>query len=206
MSNALSFVEFSVNQSCFIALYSCMMQMNSKLWVFLGTIVGLLVGIAGGYFLDQRMNLGGRAMESVSDDGEASDHEASDGEASDELKFDGTQKEMNEDGDLECRRSQEKMDSTLAELRSKVVDRGVASMQALQLLNDSQVAWQKSMEKLLAMYWPPQDDSRSYGSVFPMCLSMMKARLIEKRIEDLREILDWEEGDVCIPAWPALQR
>ena len=117
MSNALSFVEFSVNQSCFIALYSCMMQMNSKLWVFLGTIAGFLVGIAGGYFLDQQMNLGGRAMESVSDDGEASD----------ELKFDGTQGEMNEDGDLECRRSQEKMDSTLTELRSKVVGKDLAS-------------------------------------------------------------------------------
>ena len=64
------------------------MQMNSKLWVFLGTMAGLLVGIAGGYFLDQRMNLGGRAMESVSDDGEASDDEASD-----EIKFDGTQRE-----------------------------------------------------------------------------------------------------------------
>ena len=172
------------------------MQMNSKLRVFLGTMAGLLVGIAGGYFLDQQMNLGGRAMESVSDDGEASD----------EIKFDGTQREMNEDGDLECQRSQGKMDSTLTELRSKVVGKDVASMQALQLLNDSQDAWQKSMEKLLAMYWPPQDDSRYYGSVFPMCLSMMKARLIEKRIEDLREILDWEEGDVCIPAWPALQR
>lgn len=196
MSSALSSVAFSVNQSCYSALYSCMMQMNSKLRVFLGTMVGLLVGIAGGYFLGQQMNLGGRAMESVSDDDEASD----------EIKFDGTQREMNEDGDLECRRSQEKMDSTLAELRSKVVGKDVASMQALQLLNDSQDAWQKSMEKLLAMYWPPQDDSRSYGSVFPMCLSMMKARLIEKRIEDLREILDWEEGDVCIPAWPALQR
>ena len=157
--------------------------------------------LQGGYFLDQRMNLGGRAMESVSDDGEASDHEASD-----ELKFDGTQREMNEDGDLECRRTQGKMDSTLAELRSKVIGKDVASMRALQLLNDSQVAWQKSMKKLLAMYWPPQDDSRSYGSVFPMCLSMMKARLIEKRIEDLRENLDWEEGEVCIPAWPALQR
>ena len=169
--------------------------MNSKLRVFLGTMAGLLVGIAGGYFLDQQMNLGGRAMESVSDDDEASD----------EIKFDGTQREMNEDGDLECRRSQEKMDSTLAELRSKVVGKDVASMQALQLLNDSQVAWQKSMETLLAMYWPPQDDSRTYGSVFPMCFSMMKARLIEKRIKDLREILDWEEGDVCIPAWPALQ-
>ena len=172
------------------------MKMNSKLQVFLGTMVGLLVGIAGGYFLGQQMNLGGRAMESVSDDDEASD----------EIKFDGTQREMNEDGDLECQRSQGKMDSTLTELRSKVVGKDVASMQALQLLNDSQDAWQKSMEKLLAMYWPPQDDSRYYGSVFPMCLSMMKARLIEKRIEDLREILDWEEGDVCIPAWPALQR
>ena len=200
MSSSLSFVEFSVNQSCFIALYSCMMQMNSKLWVFLGTIAGFLVGIAGGYFLDQQMNLGGRAMESVSDDDEASDDEASD-----EIKFDGTQREMNEDGDLECQRSQGTMDSTLTELRNKVVGKDVASMQALQLLNDSQVAWQKSMETLLAMYWPPQDDSRTYGSVFPMCFSMMKARLIEKRIKDLREILDWEEGDVCIPAWPALQ-
>ena len=178
-----------------------MMQMNSKLRVFLGIMAGLLVGIAGGYFLDQRMNLGGRAMESVSDDDEASDHEVSD-----EIKFDGTQREMNEDGDLECQRSQKKMDATLTELRSKVVGKDVASMQALQLLNDSQDAWQKSMEKLLAMYWPPPDDSRSYGSVFPMCFSMMKARLIEKRIEDLRAILDWEEGDVCIPAWPALPR
>ena len=177
------------------------MQMNSKLRVFLGTMAGLLVGIAGGYFLDQQMNLGERAMESVSDDDEASDDEASD-----EIKFDGTQREMNEDGDLECQRSQKKMDATLTELRSKVVGKDVVSMQALQLLNDSQDAWQKSMETLLAMYWPPQDDSRSYGSVFPMCLSMMKARLIEKRIEDLRAILDWEEGDVCIPAWPALPR
>ena len=165
--------------------------MNSKLRVFLGTMVGLLVGIAGGYFLGQQMNLGGRAMESVSDDDEASD----------EIKFDGTQREMNEDGDLECQRSQGKMDSTLTELRSKVVGKDVASMQALQLLNDSQDAWQKSMEKLLAMYWPPQDDSRYYGSVFPMFLSMLKARLIEKRIDDLRAILDWEDGDVCIPAW-----
>ena len=125
------------------------MQMNSKLRVFLGTMSGLLVGIAGGYFLDQQSNWNGRAMESVSDDDEASD----------ELKFDGTQREMNEDGDLECRRSQEKMDSTLAELRGKVVGKDVASMQALQLLNDSQDAWQKSMETLLAMYWPPQDDN-----------------------------------------------
>ena len=201
MSNALSFVEFSVNQSCFIALYSCMMQMNSKLRVFFGTMAGLLVGIAGGYFLGQQMNWHGSELESVSDDDEASDHDASD-----ELKFDGTQREMNEDGDLECQRSQKKMDATFTQLRNKVVGKDVASMQALQLLNDSQDAWQKSMETLLAMYWPPQDDSRSYGSVFPMCLSMMKARLIEKRIEDLREILDWEEGDVCIPAWPALQR
>ncbi len=59
------------------------MQMNSKLRVFLGTMAGLLVGIAGGYFLGQRMNLGGRAMESVSDDDEASD----------ELKFDRTAKQ-----------------------------------------------------------------------------------------------------------------
>ena len=201
MSNALSFVEFSVNQSCFIALYSCMMQMNSKLRVFFGTMAGLLVGIAGGYFLGQQMNWHGSELESVSDDDEASDHDASD-----ELKFDGTQREMNEDGDLECQRSQKKMDATFTQLRNKVVGKDVASMQALQLLNDSQDAWQKSMETLLAMYWPPQDDSRSYGSVFPMCFSMMKARLIEKRIKDLREILDWEEGDVCIPAWPALQR
>ena len=59
------------------------MQMNSKLRVFLGTMVGLLVGIAGGYFLGQQMNLGGRAMESVSGDDEAAD----------ELKFDRTAKQ-----------------------------------------------------------------------------------------------------------------
>ena len=98
------------------------MQINSKLRVFLGTMAGLLFGIAGGYFLGQQSNWHGRAMESVSGDDEASDYEASD-----EIKFDGTQREMNEDGDLECRRSQEKMDSTLAELRSKVVGKDVAS-------------------------------------------------------------------------------
>ena len=61
-------------------------------------------------------------MESVSDDDEASDDKASD-----EIKFDGTQWEMNEDGDLECQRSQGKMDSTLAEMRSKVVGKDLAS-------------------------------------------------------------------------------
>ena len=51
------------------------------------------------------------------------------------------------------------MKLSLMELRSKVFGKDVASMQALQLLNDSQDAWQKSMETLLAMYWPPQDDN-----------------------------------------------
>ena len=55
MSSALSSVAFSVNQSCYSALYSFGMQMN---WH-------------------------GSAMESVSDDDEASD----------EIKFDGTAKQ-----------------------------------------------------------------------------------------------------------------
>ena len=34
--------------------------------------------------------------------------------------------------------------------------------------------------------------------------SIIKASQIGKRIEDLREILDGEEGNVCIPQWPGL--
>ena len=59
-----------------------------------------------------------------------------------------------------------------------------------------QKAWEAYRDAQLAALYPQQDVS-SYGSVYPMCLAILKKTLTEGRIRDLKGLTTSGEGDVC---------
>ena len=127
---------------------------------------------------------------------------------SDDLKFDGTQSDMNDDASTMLKRSQAKMELALTELRAQANKSSNSPAIALKFLQDSQDAWLKYQDVQMHLYWPsvlgkdgrgPEND---YGSAHPMCWSMTASDLVNNRVEDLRRMLDIEEGDVGGPAWP----
>lgn len=59
-----------------------------------------------------------------------------------------------------------------------------------------QKAWEAYRDAQLAALYP-QEDTSSYGSVYPMCLAIFKKALTEGRIRDLKALTTSGEGDVC---------
>jgi len=59
-----------------------------------------------------------------------------------------------------------------------------------------QKAWEAYRDAQLAAVYQPGDTS-SYGSVYPMCLAILKQALTEGRIRDLKALTASGEGDVC---------
>lgn len=59
-----------------------------------------------------------------------------------------------------------------------------------------QKAWEAYRDAQLTALYPPGDTS-SYGSVYPICLAMLKRALTEGRIRDLKALTTSREGDVC---------
>jgi uncharacterized protein YecT (DUF1311 family) len=126
----------------------------------------------------------------------------------DELQFDGTQSDMNDDASTMLERSQAKMELALTELRAQANKSSNSPAIALKFLQDSQDAWLKYKDVQMHLYWPSvigkdgREPESDYGSAYPMCWSMTASDLVNNRVEDLRRILDIEEGDVDGPAWP----
>ncbi len=58
-----------------------------------------------------------------------------------------------------------------------------------------QKAWEAYREAQLAAIYPP-DDISSYGSVYPMCLAILKKALTEGRIRDLKALII-SQADAC---------
>jgi hypothetical protein len=127
---------------------------------------------------------------------------------SDDLKFDGTQSDMNDDASTMLERSQAKMKLALTELRAQANKISNSPEIALKFLQDSQDAWLKYQDLQMHLYWPSilgkdgREPENDYGSVYPTCRDMTAAGLVDNRVQDLRRMLDIEEGDVCGPAWP----
>jgi uncharacterized protein YecT (DUF1311 family) len=71
---------------------------------------------------------------------------------------------------------------------------------------EAQRAWLKFRDAQFYAMFPQILDSRdqyNYGSVFPMCSGLYKARLTHSRVEELQLWLDGtEEGDVCSGSLP----
>ena len=59
-----------------------------------------------------------------------------------------------------------------------------------------QKAWEAYRDAQMAALYPPGDISSS-GSVYPMCLAVLKRALTEGRIRDLKALTTSGEGDVC---------
>lgn len=59
-----------------------------------------------------------------------------------------------------------------------------------------QKAWAAYRDAQLAALYPPADVS-NYGSVYPMCLAILRRTLTEGRIRDLKALTTSGEGDVC---------
>ena len=58
-----------------------------------------------------------------------------------------------------------------------------------------QKAWEAYRDAQLAAIYP-QDNNSSYGSVYPMCLAILKKALTEGRIRDLKA-LTVSQDDAC---------
>ncbi|MDO6447273.1 lysozyme inhibitor LprI family protein [Colwellia sp. 1_MG-2023] len=65
-------------------------------------------------------------------------------------------------------------------------------------LEQSQQNWETQLELDLNLKFPKADEALYYGSVFPMCYSSYKTRLMLQRIAFLKEWLEGsKEGEVC---------
>lgn len=62
----------------------------------------------------------------------------------------------------------------------------------------AQKAWEVYRDaQLEAIYPNPKEKITDYGSVYPMCFALLKAKLAEGRIRDLKALTTSGEGDVC---------
>ena len=73
---------------------------------------------------------------------------------------------------------------------------------ATKKIEASQQAWITFREAQIAAVYPAED-KREYGSVFPMCVDLLRAELIQQRTKMLKEMLNKPvEGDVCAAGYP----
>jgi uncharacterized protein YecT (DUF1311 family) len=94
-----------------------------------------------------------------------------------------TQGEMNDCGIKELHKAELKLEGLLKQLG---IGPDSPEQKAWEAYRDAQVA---------ALY--PHEDISSYGSVYPLCLAILKRTLTEGRIRDLKALSTSGEGDVC---------
>ena len=108
-----------------------------------------------------------------------------------------TQAGINETAAQRLESAEREMNSVFESL----VARADASGVTLEKLRQAQAAWQAYRDAQLAAWWPFPERGL-YGTVYPMCLGDMKAKLTRARSRELRSMLDSAEGDVCASRWP----
>lgn len=68
---------------------------------------------------------------------------------------------------------------------------------------EAQRAWVKWRDAEAEALYPEEDKQLTYGSVYPMCLSVFSKSLTAQRTKELRRWLDGTpEGDVCAGSLP----
>lgn len=100
----------------------------------------------------------------------------------------------------------QKEDEELNRVYQEVLKRYKDDSVFIQKLQKAQQAWIKFRDAQFDAMFPQALNSRgqyNYGSVFPMCTGLYKARLTHLRVEELRLWLDGtDEGDVCSGSLP----
>ena len=104
-----------------------------------------------------------------------------------------TQYDLNRHADRRARVA----DSTLDVLFRQVEARYRTDSVALRKLRVAQRAWIAFRDAEIEATYPAEEKQRAYGSVFPMCVSMVREELTRARIAQLRATLHPVHGDVC---------
>ncbi len=107
------------------------------------------------------------------------------------IGFSQTQGEMN----LEASESYKKADIELNDIYKAILKEYKEDTTFIKNLKASQRVWITYRDAELKVKYP---DPRSYGSVYPMCVSMYMEILTRERINTLKVWIDGiEEGEVC---------
>ena len=110
-----------------------------------------------------------------------------------------SQVELNQQMSDDDQAADQKLSATLKEIKK----RNSQDVKFLHSLDESQSAWVLYRDKQLTLIFPAQDEPQAYGSSFPMCWSIWKARLTNQRINELSV---WLEGikarEVCTGSIP----
>lgn len=112
-----------------------------------------------------------------------------------------SQSEMNQAAADDLADANAELELTLAELRQRAKAGGDHETRAIELLDAAQAAWHQFLEAQIAMELPTGSDVW-HGSIEPMRNSQRRAKLVHSRIEQLREMLSSDEGNLCAPRWP----
>ncbi|HZC23062.1 MAG TPA: lysozyme inhibitor LprI family protein [Candidatus Binatia bacterium] len=111
-----------------------------------------------------------------------------------------TQADLNECASRDDASADEELKRTYQELLKRVASDPIATKK----IEASQKAWITFREAQIAAVYP-SEDKREYGSVFPMCVNLLRAELIQQRTKMLKEMMKKPvEGDVCADGWPSL--
>lgn len=97
-------------------------------------------------------------------------------------------------------------DDELNRIYQEILKKYKADSVFIKKFRQAQQAWIKFRDAQFDAMFPQILDTRgqyNYGSVFPMCASLYKAKLTHLRVEELRLWLDGiEEGDACSGSLP----
>jgi uncharacterized protein YecT (DUF1311 family) len=96
-----------------------------------------------------------------------------------------TQAEMNECASNELARVEAQMDDIYNSLLSKTA----AQPEALAKIKAAQKAWLVYRDAYIAAMYPAKNKQAEYGSMYPMKVSLLRAKLTQKQVAALKELL-----------------
>ncbi len=107
-----------------------------------------------------------------------------------------TQSEMNDCAAREAKKADTALNKTYQQLLSKISDNKTATARVVA----AEKAWIAFRDAELAAEWPVaqgDDPNVLYGSAHPLCYYGELAAMKLQRVETLKELMRYEEGDVC---------
>jgi uncharacterized protein YecT (DUF1311 family) len=111
------------------------------------------------------------------------------------FSFSQTQSEMNYEAHLKY----VKTDKELNRVYKAILNEYKSETQFIERLRKTQRIWISFRDAELEMRFPEKDKGYHYGSVYPMCVSLILKEMTEERIKKLQVWLEGiEEGEVCL--------
>jgi len=94
-----------------------------------------------------------------------------------------------------------KADAQMNQAYEQLRRRYASDQNEIKPITSAQSAWLSFRDAQVEASFP-KSLVNQFGSVFDMCRYIELTRLTKQRIEDLRRMLDRQEGDVCLPLAP----